>query len=329
MDAVAQLPSSTAVAEPGLGARNSDRATMPFASGVDERPSLDPLRPVLHSKQYRIDRLIGEGGMGRVYKAYDPMLERDVAVKVLKPGLPGRARQRFIDEARHGARLLHPNLVRIYDLGVLPESGLDWFAMEYLVGRDLEDLTWRATRQGKRLPARLVVVAFDRILSALEHVHDRGLVHRDVKPGNIFITRETGGRRFGVKLLDLGVAMRMSSDEPVELCGDPRYCAPEQALGEPSLDHRADLYAAGISLFETLTGRHPFGDDVEAPAEELLRMQIDRPIPSVEPWLPRAWPASVRATVSVVIAKACAKDPADRFENAAVMKRALTEAFEP
>jgi serine/threonine-protein kinase len=307
--------------------KRGGRVTHPFVSAVDPRP-LESDGPVLHSKQYRITALIGEGGMGHVYKAYDPMLERDVALKVLKAGLPRLARDRFLQEARHGARLTHPGIAQVYDLGVLPGSRLDWFSMEYLVGRDLEDLLWRARRQDKRLPTRLVLTAFDRVLGALGYAHDHGLVHRDVKPGNIFITRVNAGARFGVKLLDFGVALdRVHETGPYDLCGDPRYCPPEQSFGDAGLDHRADLYATGISLFETLTGDHPFGKLVNADHAVLLSTHCDKELPRISARLPRDWPIATRRALDVVIAKACAKDPTERFESAEAMRVALIDAF--
>jgi serine/threonine-protein kinase len=265
--------------------------------------------------------------MGQVFRAYDPMLERDVALKVLKTGLPQLARTRFLKEARHGARMRHPHIAQVYDLGVLPGSRLDWFSMEFLEGRDLEDLLWRADCQSKRLPAKLILTAFDRVLGALGYAHERGVVHRDIKPGNIFITREGGGARFDVKLLDFGVAWDLhNEDGPIDLCGDPRYCAPEQALGESTMDHRADIYATGISLFEALVGEHPFGDaDGDDPAS--LRAHCERELPRIASRLPLQWPIATRRAVEVVIRRACEKDPADRFGDAESMRMALIDAF--
>lgn len=283
---------------------------------------LDVDRPVLHSKQYRITELVGQGGMGTVYRAYDPVLERDVALKVLQAGLPPLARHRFRSEARHGARLSHPNIVRVFDLGVLPSSGLDWFAMEYLVGRDLETLLTRAAKRSLRLPPRLIGLVFDRTLDALQHAHQCGLVHRDVKPANIFVTRVPGSAEVGVKLLDFGVAIDIQREgENAEVCGDPRYVAPEQAMGDACLDHRADIYAAGISLFEAVSGRHPF--EQETTATSLIAAHCHQALPAVSQFLPEAWPVEARIALDVVIGRATAKDPCDRFESAAAMRAAL------
>ena len=266
--------------------------------------------------------------MGRVYRAYDPMLERDVAIKVLLPGLPVAARKRFVAEARHGARMCHPNLVRVFDLGVQPDTGLDWFAMEYMQGRDLETLLARAARRSLRLPPRLVGKIFDQVLDAVGYAHALGLVHRDVKPANIFVAREDADRLMSAKLLDFGVALdRDRETARAELCGDPRYVAPEQALGEAGLDHRADLYAAGISVFQALTGWHPFERLIADGTAALLHAQCDQDLPRISRLLPANWSATVRHGLDAVIGKACAKDPDLRFETADEMRGALREAL--
>lgn len=289
--------------------------TLSFAGGMGDVP---------HTKHYRVIRKVGEGGMGHVYRAHDPILERDVALKVIKPDLPGAARRRFIREARYGARLCHPNVVRVYDLGQLDGSGLDWFAMEYLVGRDLGDLLARANARGKLLPPRIVLTAFDRVLDALTHAHGRGLVHRDVKPANVFITREQQGYRFGVKLLDFGVALRQGNiEDAIDLCGDPRYCPPEQILSTEGIDARADLYACGVALFETLTGRHPFQDALEGAPLSLVTAHRELEIPSLTSYLCEGFRAPALTALDALIRRASAKDPSDRFASADEMRAAL------
>jgi serine/threonine protein kinase len=299
------------------------RVTRPLAPGVELGTTTLRLSDrVVHSKQYRLTSLLGEGGMGRVYRAWDPVLERDVALKVIKPDVPGRARERFRREAMFGARLCHPGLVRVYDLGLLAEQGLDWFAMEYLHGKDLEVLLSRARRRRVCLSPRLVASLFDGLLDALHHAHEHGLVHRDVKPANVFITPR-GGAELSVKLLDFGVAWEMESSSAPEICGDPRYIAPEQAAGDSKLDRRADVYAAGIALFESLVGRHPFEDLIDCEPDVLVDAQRHRPVPSVRDLLPRSIPAELRCALDIVLGKACAKQPSERFATADDMRRAL------
>jgi serine/threonine protein kinase len=300
------------------------RETRPFAAELEPVDRIDPASLVIHSKQYRILGQLGEGGMGIVYRAYDPVLERDVALKVVKPELPGAARHRFRQEAVIGARLTHPNVVRVFDLGFMPDQGLDWFAMEYLHGRDLDVLISRARERHKRLPWGIVAHVFSGLLDALEHAHLRGIVHRDVKPSNVFVCREPDEGRIATKLLDFGVAYDMrKKGGPLEICGDPRYIAPEQALGNRPLDARTDLYAAGLTLFELITGQHAFADLLEAPSRDLLAAQCERAVPRPSERLPSSVPAVVRCGLDVIVARACDKDPTRRFASASDMRTAL------
>lgn len=309
------------------------RVTQAFASTADVAGyggTLDPSAALFHSKQYRIVEQLGEGGMGTVYRAYDPMLERDVAIKVLKSGLPPALRQRFLAEARHGARLCHPHLARVYDLGIQLDTGLDWFAMEFLEGRDLETLLRRARAKRLRLPTRLVGIIFSHVLGALQHAHDAGLVHRDVKPANIFVARRRGRDVVSAKLLDFGVALDRRRDEGrTDICGDPRYVAPEQILGHASMDHRADIYAAGMSLYETLTGWHPLESVIEHGTQALIDAQCEGELPCLAEALPRHWSATVRTRLDALVRVACAKDPAQRFASADQMRKALKHALRP
>lgn len=286
---------------------------------------------LIHSKQYRVLERLGEGGMGEVYRAYDPVLERDVALKVMKHGLPGAARHRFRQEAVFGARLCHPHVARVFDLGFWPDGRLDWFAMEYLRGRDLEVLLRRARDKSVRFSLRFVVDLFDGILDALDHAHGMGLVHRDVKPANIFVGRQRHRDRIWAKLLDFGVALdeRDLGQSPYELCGDPRYISPEQAVGDRDLDHRTDIYAAGMSLFEVLTGRHPFEDLMKGHHTKLLAAHCSRDVELPSRYLPGDVPAEVRCAVDVIVTRAVAKDPAARFESAAAMRQALLDLLPP
>ncbi|MEM6995456.1 MAG: serine/threonine-protein kinase [Myxococcota bacterium] len=316
---------------PALAPVDRGRETRAFGE-ESVTPHHEPLPStslLIHSKQYRVVGTLGEGGMGTVYRAYDPLLERDVALKVMKQGLPGEARQRFRQEAMYGARLSHPNLARVYDLGFWHDRGIDWFAMEHLEGRDLEVLLTRARQRGMRFSLRFAIDVFDGVLDALHYAHEQGLVHRDVKPGNIFVARQRHRDRVWAKLLDFGVAVDLSKDDGAvaEVCGDPRYIAPEQALGSDDLDGRTDVYAAGMSLFESLTGRHPFADLVGSHHQALLEAQCTRDVPQVGALLADLPPA-IRCAMDVIVSKACAKDPTDRFESAAAMRTALLDVVD-
>jgi serine/threonine-protein kinase len=153
------------------------------------------------------------------------------------------------------------------------------------------------------------------------------IVHRDVKPGNIFVCRDAEDGRIWSKLLDFGVAFDSRRHEgPMEICGDPRYIAPEQALGN-RLDGRADLYAAGLTLFELVTGRHPFADLLGAPSRDLLAAQCERPVPRPSSQLPATVPREIRCGLDVIIARACKKDPGERFGSAADMRIAMLDVL--
>lgn len=305
------------------------RVTQPFAAAVDETPRAGARDLVIHSKQYRITGQLGEGGMGTVYRAYDPVLERDVALKVMKPSLPTVARRCFRAEAIYGARLCHPNLVRIFDLGIMPDRGLEWFAMEFLRGKDLERLLQGARRRGLRFSLNLVAQVFDGILDALDHAHRHGVVHRDVKPANIFITRDAFDPDLRIiKLLDFGVARDLGDGEPEDprlILGDPRYLPPEQSRPQGVVDPRTDLYALGMTFYEAVTGHHPFEDVFGQHPRVLLECQRDRTPEPPSVHMPAGAEPRRAMAIDVFFRKACAKDPERRFADARTMQQALAE----
>lgn len=271
-------------------------------------------------KFYDVIECIAEGGMGRIYRAYDASMDRYVALKLLKPDMPDFVRKRFRREAVIAANFSHPNLPRVLDVGVVPGSGLEWMTMEYLRGRDLG----RVVEKGRTIPVPLLVDMYGQTLEAMDYIHTRKIVHCDIKPDNIFITRDPYDRRIVVvKLIDFGVSRSLETDEtPEQIAGDPLYMAPEQSVFRGEFDHRVDLYALGFSFYETLTGRHPFQDDLSLPVEQLLRMQKTRVPDPPSMWLPPGPPRQVDA-IDAFFAKATAKDPAHRFADARSMHRAL------
>jgi serine/threonine-protein kinase len=211
--------------------------------------------------RYRIDALIGTGGMGRVYSGEHTGIGRAVAIKVLHSDLHRNreAAQRFQREAIASGRLDHPNIVNIYDFGVLP-SGACYLVMELLEG---ETLGGRLERDG-RLPWREALDILRGMLLGLRHAHDRGVVHRDIKPDNIYLARKDGD--LIIKLLDFGIAKLRagSADDPASTragltVGTPAYLSPEQAVGG-EITPASDLYSASIVLYEMLAGRGPFED---------------------------------------------------------------------
>lgn len=283
-----------------------------------------------HTKQYQIESCIGEGGMGWVYKAWDPVLERPVALKVMKPEVPESERDRFRCEAIWGARFCHPSIARVFDLVGVPGQGVSWFVMEYLPGRDLGTLIQRARTRRTSIPLRLVADVFRQILGALEYSHECRVVHRDVKPENMFVTRDPNTNFVTCKLLDFGVALNQSAPRrELHLVGDPRYIAPEQTQHGREVDGRADVYAAGMSLYEALTNRHPFADLVErgAPLAALLEAQRERVPGPPSNLMADELPAALVCGLDVVVAKATAKDPDARFDSARAMQTALLEVL--
>lgn len=214
-----------------------------------------PLPPRCRLGHLRVERLLAEGGMGRVYQAVDERTGRRVAVKQLAPeyARDAVAVARFLAEAAAMRRLAHPSIVSILDL-VSDDARAPYYTMELLSGSDLAGIIAREGPLGWRRAARLA----SQLCGALAHVHAAGVVHRDLKPANIFIA--TGDGRFEtVKLLDFGIAatLRAAARGAPAFLGTPPYTAPEQLAGAPA-DHRADLYALGVILYEMLTGSNPF-----------------------------------------------------------------------
>jgi len=263
--------------------------------------------------RYRITRQIGEGGMGIVYAARDERLDRPVAIKMIRePAGDARSRQRLWREARAAASVNHPNICQLYEVG--EENGELYIAMELMEG---ESLAARLVR-GPLAAAEAIQLALA-TLSALEALHRTGLIHRDLKPSNIFLTPH------GVKLLDFGLA-RHVADGPTHVdatvtgpglvMGTPAYMAPEQLLGHPA-DARADLFSAGIVLFEMLAGKAPFsGATALQVAHAILN---DRP--------PSLGGSSAIVAVDRIIQRALAKKPEDRYSTTDALARDLRAAL--
>jgi predicted Ser/Thr protein kinase len=275
-----------------------------------------PRRTPARIGRYVIRRLLGRGGMGRVYHAFDPVMERDVALKVLHPRLAARPafRDRFVREAQSAGRLRHPNIVTIYELG--EADGIPYIAMEYLEGRDLHRII--RERVPLSLRKRLDIIA--QACEGLGYAHAQGIVHRDIKPSNIRVLDD--GR---VKIMDFGIAKVESRHFHTQtgwLMGTPRYMAPERIRGpREKVDGRADIFSLGVVMYELLFYRHPFeGEDLSTVLYKILHEPPD-------PW-EAVGPASGLEDLQRVLQKAMAKDPADRYASAYDMARDIRALME-
>jgi tRNA A-37 threonylcarbamoyl transferase component Bud32 len=273
-----------------------------------------PLAREIVADRYRLLELLGEGGMGTVYKAEHVRMGKVLALKVLRrdQATGEGAAERFLAEARVVSRLSHPHTIAVFDFGELPRGGF-YLAMEYVEGRDLAALLRDEGPVGEGRAAGIG----RQVLGALAEAHAAGIVHRDLKPANV-VRLETGSDEDFVKVLDFGVAAlggeRLPGERAGLVVGTPSYVAPEQARGE-AVDARADLYGVGCVLFELVAGRPPF---VAAEPAELLRAHVSEPPPDLGALAPGTSPR-----FAAVVARALAKRPADRFASAEEMRDAL------
>ena len=293
---------------------------------------------------YRLDRILGRGGMGTVYAGEHVYIKKPVAVKVLHPQFARYpdAVNRFLREARAASSINHPNIVDVTDFGVLAD-GLVYFVMEFLEGKSLEDLI---EKDGAvELHRSLNII--NQITYALEAAHALGVIHRDLKPDNIMLL-ERPGRRDIVrmvtgnagghwiterersydffKVLDFGIAKVLIQDELMAetvqgaVFGTPEYMSPEAARGE-DVDHRADVYSLGVILFDMLCGRPPF----EAPqSSEVLSMHIHTEAPSPREFAPQR---EITEMAEAVILRAMKKDPNKRYQNMSEFRKDLSAAY--
>jgi serine/threonine protein kinase len=272
-------------------------------------PPTGPALPTVLAERYQLDRSLGNGGMGEVFEATDLTLHRNVAVKLLSPSLvqDEPARARFLREARALAQVNSPHVVAVYDAGEDDER--PYLVMELVEGTTLEHELERA---GRLEPPRAVAIATD-IASGLASAHEQGIVHRDVKPSNVFLTPLDAA-----KIGDFGIARLERPDATLTLTGQtfgsPPYVAPEQATGG-KVDARADLYSLGCVLFQMLVGRRPFsGDD----AVSLVYQHVHTTPPRVDSLHPE-----VPVALGDLVAGLMAKDPDDRPDSAEEVQRAL------
>ncbi len=278
----------------------------------------DMTQPRMLGGRYELDGIVGRGGMAEVFRARDIRLDRIVAVKTLRDDLARDQtfQARFRREAQSAASLNHASIVAVYDTGedMAGPVPVPYIVMEYVDGRTLRDLL----RDDRRLLPERAAEITDGVLRALDYSHRNGIVHRDIKPGNVMLTRNGE-----VKVMDFGIARAVSDaqatmTQTAQVIGTAQYLSPEQARGE-RVDARSDLYSTGCLLYELLTGRPPFtGDSPVAIAYQHVK---EDPIPPsrIDPEVP-AW-------ADAIVLKAMAKDPADRYQSAGEMRNDIQRAL--
>jgi len=280
-------------------------------------PGQDPLLGVVLADRYKIVRRVGEGGMGVVYEAEHVVIEKRIAIKVLRDDYTKRPEvaARFRQEARSASRIGHENIVDVTDFGTTPSGGV-FFVMEYLEGEDLADLL----RRERTVELHRGIHIMLQVCRALSAAHAKGIIHRDLKPENIFLVERNALKDFA-KILDFGIAKISEIDDPANpgegvgrrltktgmIFGTPEYMSPEQAAGK-SLDHRVDIYATGVILYEIYSGRVPFMGDTFMGVLTQHLFEAPPPMRTLNPML-RIPPA-----LEAVIFKALAKDPDRRHQ---------------
>lgn len=259
---------------------------------------------------------LGEGAMGTVYRALDPLIERTVAIKTIPLNLPEEEKRlfedRFLREAKSAGKLSHPNIVTIYDVGETDDFA--YIAMEYLDGLSLREIL----REHGPLPFELALDTALQMADALAFAHEHGVVHRDIKPPNVIVV----GKRGTVKITDFGIAHLMSNSETRAgmLLGSPRYMSPEQVQGQ-AVDGRSDIFSLGVVLYEMLAGRPPFGGEE---LHGILFRIVNEPVPPV---------SQVRkdapARIDEILARCLAKKPQDRYSKADELANDLASLLQP
>lgn len=270
--------------------------------------------------RYEIQEHLGTGGMARVYKAWDKNLERAVAIKILHEHLAEAPtfKERFEREAKFVASFNHPNIVQVYDFDAVEIDArlIYYMVMRFIPGRSLDSILRELAEKEERLRRDQVRDIMLNLTDALAYAHERGMIHRDVKPSNILLDE-----REQAVLTDFGIARLAQGSNLTQegiTIGTPAYMSPEQAAGE-AVDSRTDIYALGVILYELLTGQQPFHDDGSL---SILLKHLNAPVPSLSEHLHVEDPH-----LDAVIFRAMAKDPADRYPTAQAFADDLTKAF--
>ena len=276
------------------------------------------LQPGTHLGRYEILAEIGRGGMGVVFRARDPKIDRLVALKTIsvfgqEPEDLGDYRERFAFEARAAGRLSHPGIVTIFDVGEEPDNHDPYIVMEYVTGESLRKLLAAET---KKIPLKPALQLVEELANALHYAHSQGVIHRDIKPSNILVT--TGGH---AKIADFGIAKLNLAQLtiPGQLLGSPAYMSPEQLSGE-GVDARSDLFSLGVILYTMITGYRPFQGNSATTVCFKVVNRDPLPVTSFDAELP--------AELDAIILRAMAKNPAERFQTGAEMAEAIAEFVE-
>ncbi len=306
---------------PVCGKEYSDTTTLCTADAEVLQSVDDPLVGQTLAEKYLIEQLIKRGGMGAVYRGKHVMMDKTVAIKVLRPSLAGDdvVVARFSREAKAASRISHPHAVSVTDFGEA-ENGVVFLVMEYLDGRALKDII----RSEGPMPLSRAVEIVRQVSGALDAAHQQGVVHRDLKSDNIMLSRTNGGD--WAKVLDFGIA-KIQQPEGVRdhdltaanlVIGTPQYMSPEQCSQTGTIDARSDVYSLGVIVYEMLSGRVPFTGES---ATVIMMKQVQDQPPSILETRP-----DLPASVDRLIERALAKHPSDRFQTAGELSDALTQA---
>ncbi|MCW5824326.1 MAG: serine/threonine protein kinase [Cyanobacteria bacterium TGS_CYA1] len=283
----------------------------------------DPLLGMVIEGRYRIQSVIGQGSAGTVYKAVQELIGREVAIKVLHEYLVSDEEfiKRFRQEAKASSRLSHPNIITIYDFGVIPQGNRPYIAMDLLVGTPLSDYL----AENERVSLNDAIPLLTQVCSALGEAHRHGVVHRDVKPENIVLVERSGQKLYPM-VVDFGIARIVEESESAKItrtgtvCGSPTYMSPEQCTSS-KVDSRSDIYSIGIVIYETLTGEVPFHSDELIRVMSMHLSEPPKPLNQVKPGL--LFPDALEEVVN----KALSKNPNDRFQTMEEMAAALEESI--
>src|ERR1043166_7658350 len=306
---------------PLCGKEYSDTSTLCPIDAAVLKHDEDPLIGQTLAEKYAIEELIKHGGMGAVYRGKHVLMDKTVAIKVLRPSLAmdNDVVARFSREAKAASRISHPHAVNVTDFGE-DENGVVFLVMEYLDGRTLKEII---KAEGAFTLDRTVEIV-RQVAGALDAAHEQGVVHRDLKSDNVMLSQTNGGER--AKVLDFGIA-KIQQPEGVRdiditaanlVIGTPQYMSPEQCSLSSPIDARSDVYSLGVIVYEMLAGRVPFTG--ESPTVIMMKQVQDAP-PSIREARPQ-----LPAAIETVIDRALAKRPADRFASAGELSHALANA---